>query len=513
MNKSKCAVGIGALIGQSKYQGPCHYGESGICRMTKQSEPILYARNYRLCFMRQDGGPPDRHHDAPLKPKYFPSLSSLTVIFICFILMSSMVFATPQAFVVNNLAETLSLIDLDNGEVQNHITLLGNTPNQISYSGGFLYVLNSISGDLQKIDPQTHSVVSDMLLPVGSNPYNMAFDDHYAYISCLVSGQVLRIDLDTGQPDSEITIGGYPEGVLSFGNRLYVAQTAFNPSDFSYGQGQIAVIDPGSFTLEREVNVGKDPQSTVVAPNGKLHVVCTGNYADIAGAIYIYNPISETIEDSILIGGQPVNGVVTSGGIAFLAAGGWVDHGYIYSYNTITGEIIRGPSDPIQAGLGVSALALDSMGFIYSCDFGNDSVTKLNLSGLTLATYNVGDGPQSMVILDDRLNGIEDRANLDPPDSPSILGSYPNPFNSEVAIKYRLPAGAKGILIAIFDIKGKAVRRLKLGTGGEIDEVVWNGRDEDGISCSSGLYLARLEGADSAPIGSKAKGFKLLLIK
>jgi YVTN family beta-propeller protein len=441
-----------------------------------------------------------------------PKLLYLSLLVIYFFI-TSITLATPQAFVVNNLAETLSRIDLSNGSVQNHITVLGTTPNQISYSGGYLYVLNSISADLQKIDPQTHSVIADIPLPAGSNPYNMALDDQYAYVVCLVSGSVERIDLSTNQLNGEITIGGYPEGALIFGNRLYVAQTGFNPNDFSYGQGQMAVIGLDSFTLETEVNVGKDPQSIIATPDGRLHVVCTGNYVDISGAIYIYNPLSGAVEDSILIGGQPVNGVIASDGICFLAAGGWVDHGYIYSYNAESGEVLHGPSNPIQAGLGISALAMDSLGFIYSCDFGSDTVTKLNSSGQIITTYDVGDGPQSIVILDDRTNGIEDQADRIRPNSPSILGSYPNPFNSEALIEYRLPAGINRASLTIFDIGGRLIRRLNLGTGGDIGEVVWNGRSDNGLACPSGLYLARLETDFSVLNTRNVAAIKLLLVK
>jgi DNA-binding beta-propeller fold protein YncE len=431
----------------------------------------------------------------------------------CLLLIPSSALAASEAFVVNNLAETLSRIDLENGSVQNHITVLGTTPNQVSYSNDYLYVLNSISADLQKIDPGSHSIVSDIPLPIGSNPYNMALEDQHAYVSCLVSGAVERIDLSTNQISGQVSIGGYPEGVTIFDNRLYVAQTGFNPSDFSYGQGRIAVIDLFGFTLAREINVGKNPQAIIVAPDGKLHVVCTGNYADISGAIYIFNPVSQTVEDSIMIGGQPANGIINQDGICFLAAGGWADHGHIYSYNVTTREIIHGPLNPIQAGLGVTALALDSLGFIYSCDFGSDTVTKLNSSGQIAATYNVGDGPQSIVILDDRFTYIEDIADPIRPGRPAILGNYPNPFNPETLIKYQLPDGSKGISIAIYDLEGKIIRRLNLGTAGDPGEVVWNGKGDNGLACSSGIYFACLEGGYYVSKRLSGAAIKLLLIR
>jgi hypothetical protein len=428
-------------------------------------------------------------------------------------LISSTAIAGPQAFVVNNLAETVSRIDLTDGTVQNHITIVGDTPNQIVFSNGYLYVLNSISANLQRIDPETHQVVLNIPLTIGSNPYNMAFDSLYAYISCLVSGEVIRIELNTGQPHGEIAVGGCPEGLLINGNYLYVAQTGFNPSDYSYGQGKMAIINIASFSREREINVGKNPQAIFAAPDGRLQIVCTGNYSNVAGRIYIFNPSSNAIEDSILIGGQPAMGLVGSNGIAYLAAGGWVDHGFVYSYNTLTGQIIHGPSNPILSGIGVVSLAVDSLGFIYSCNFNGDTVTKLNSEGEVVASYAVGDGPQSIVILDDRMQSI-DQAETGPPTAPYLLGNYPNPFNSETIIKYRRPQGAIEGTIVIYDIAGREVRRLKLGTIGDICQAIWDGRDQNRVNCSTGLYLARLETDSGKPLESdKSSGLKLLFIK
>jgi DNA-binding beta-propeller fold protein YncE len=422
--------------------------------------------------------------------------------------------ANPEAFVINNLAETLSRIDLVTGAVQNHITVLGDTPNQIAYSDGYLYILNSTSADLQKVDPQSYLAVFDMPLTIGSNPFDVALDSSYAYVSCLVTGELDRIDLNSGQLHGNLPIGGCPEGILIYGDKLYVAQTGFNPSNYSYGQGRMAIINLNSFSLEREVNVGKNPQSIFLAPDGKLHIVCTGNYSDVSGAIYMYNPISDAVEDSILIGGQPSMGAVSPDGIAFLAAGGWVNHGYIYSYNTATFEILRGPANPIFSGLGVWTVALDSLGFIYSCDYNNDTVTKLNSSGQVIATYAMGDGPQSIVILGNRASDISDDPDNPIPETIGLLGNYPNPFNAETSIQYRLPHETLKASIAIFNIEGREINRLNLGTTDDIGKVIWNGRNGQGENCVSGLYFARLvaELGKSSNSGS-FRAIKLLLIR
>jgi DNA-binding beta-propeller fold protein YncE len=107
----------------------------------------------------------------------------------------SLVFAQREAYVVNNLAETLSSIDLETGVVTNHITTLGETPNQVVYYDNYLYVVNSISADVMKINLSTYQVDHNFLLPIGSNPYNIAFYGGYGYVTGWVSGKVYRLNL------------------------------------------------------------------------------------------------------------------------------------------------------------------------------------------------------------------------------------------------------------------------------------------------------------------------------
>ena len=412
------------------------------------------------------------------------------------LLISSPAFAQRQAYVVNNLAETLSLIDLESETVENHIVVLGETPNQVVYHGDYLYVVNSISANVQKIDQQTHQVVADIYLPIGSNPYFIAFGEDYGYVTGWVSGKVYEIDLATDQVGRELEIGGFPEGVLLADGLLYVTQTYFNPDDFNYGQGKIAIVDPVAFTLESQVNVGQNPQGISRAPDGRLHIVCTGNYFDVEGSVYIFDPVSEIVVDSILIGGQPASLAISPSGIGYLAAGGWIDHGHIYSYDIQSGDIIRGPSNPIMAGLGVTGVAVDSLGFIYSCNFGDDTVSKLSPSGEILGSFNMGDGPISITIVDDTIIGTEPEEHVALPSKNGLLGSHPNPFNSGTLIRYELPsADMAPLTIEIYDLMGRRVKLLRLETGGRRGVVYWDGTDDTGGDCASGLYFARLAGS------------------
>jgi DNA-binding beta-propeller fold protein YncE len=415
------------------------------------------------------------------------------LIFLSILMMSTSAHSQREAYVVNSLAETLSRIDLETGLVTNQIVTLGETPNQVAYYDNYLYVVNSISADVMKINSTNYQIEHDFLLPIGSNPYNIAFSGDYAYVSGWVSGKVYRLNLITNTLQGEIEIGGYPEGMTSHGGFLYVTQTYFNPDNFSYGQGKLAKIDLSSFSFVTDYNVGKNPQWISLAPDGKLHVVCTGNYADVEGSVYIFDPSIDQVVDSVLIGGQPGHLAVSPAGIGYLSAGGWSMGGFVYSYDIFSGDILRGPSNPISVGLGASAIASDSLGFVYSCDFGDDTVSKIDFSGNVIGTYALGDGPLSIAIIDDNVIGVEDEASGSLPESAYLIRSYPNPFNSRTVIEFLIgDSQSNPRYIEIFNIVGRLIKTINIETLGGKGRVYWDGTDNVNNDCASGVYFARV---------------------
>jgi len=79
-----------------------------------------------------------------------------------------------------------------------------------------------------------------------------------------------------------------------------------------------------------------------------------------------------------------------------------------------------------------------------------------------------------------------------------LLQNYPNPFNPDTWIPYRL-AEASRVLIQLFDLKGKPIRRIDLGykQTGEYttrqSAAYWDGRNDAGEKVASGLYFCSLQ--------------------
>ena len=82
----------------------------------------------------------------------------------------------------------------------------------------------------------------------------------------------------------------------------------------------------------------------------------------------------------------------------------------------------------------------------------------------------------------------------------SLAQNHPNPFNPATEISYAIPTSVNGVAVAstpvtlqIFDIRGRVVRSLvsaRQAPGSY--SARWDGRDDRGVSVSSGVYFYRL---------------------
>ncbi len=76
------------------------------------------------------------------------------------------------------------------------------------------------------------------------------------------------------------------------------------------------------------------------------------------------------------------------------------------------------------------------------------------------------------------------------------LEVFPNPFNPATTVAFELPR-AGSVQVAVHDLAGRRVRTLVSGhRDAGRHEIVWDGRDAQGMSASSGVYLIRLVTSD-----------------
>ena len=79
-----------------------------------------------------------------------------------------------------------------------------------------------------------------------------------------------------------------------------------------------------------------------------------------------------------------------------------------------------------------------------------------------------------------------------------LVGSFPNPFNPRTTVVFELPRSEQ-IRLQVYDNLGERVRELanqRMAAG--YHRVVWDGRDDFGNACPSGVYFLRLTGSGAA---------------
>ncbi len=76
-----------------------------------------------------------------------------------------------------------------------------------------------------------------------------------------------------------------------------------------------------------------------------------------------------------------------------------------------------------------------------------------------------------------------------------LEANYPNPFNPQTVIPFVVPARAQAVNLAVYNGVGQMVRELlnNVVMAPGRHEIVWDGRDANGSTVSSGVYIYRLQ--------------------
>ncbi len=303
-------------------------------------------------------------------------------------------------------AGNISLVALETGAVQYGVAGLGIMPNDIAFNNDKLYVVNSGSHNMNILEVSDDNVISpldtvDLGIDDNRCPQMCAFTDNgRMYVSNYnAPGSVSVLNMATMQVSILILVGRAPADVMTMGDKVYVCNSGYH--DGVYDQGTVSIISTVSNSVDKIVNVGTNPRYMALDPSNRLHIVCAGDYAGLEGEIYILNTQADTLVQVINLGGQPEELAIASNGIAYVAAGGYAPApaGLVYSYNSLTGQILHGPNDPIEVGLGASRIVACSDNTVYVSCLGADRVDKI-VGESRVTSYQVGDDPGPLYILE-----------------------------------------------------------------------------------------------------------------
>jgi len=322
-------------------------------------------------------------------------------------------------YIMNGSAETLSKLNLSTNTVTTNFITTGQVPNEIIYYRNNIFLVNSGTDDIRILNPTADNTYSDIItLATGSNPYDLAVVGHNKiYVTNNIAGTVSVINTETNTVLKNIEVGKSPQGVLFFGTELngnyaYVANTGLVGWG-TYEPGTVSVINTITDSVEYTIDVPLNPQDFAVDPMGRIHVLCTGDYATVFASVVVIDPMQNppAVIDTISIGGSPGDIVITKEGKGYCVAWGDGTNGFLYEYDAITGTVMHSASDPILVGPNVSRLYYDADKDVLWIPTmkvwaGDGSIQKFDVSADSIVWVSdiVGNGTQDLVRTDSVLD-------------------------------------------------------------------------------------------------------------
>jgi len=377
-----------------------------------------------------------------------------------------------ELFVLNSNSYTVSKIDLETFAVNNNFfSPTGGYANQICYHNDRLYIINSGDANIQIVNATTGTRQGTITLENESNPVHMIIYRDFAYVTGLFSDKLYKININNTANRYEMNIGIGPNQLIEYGGKIFVAVTGGLYGD--YASGSLKVVDPETFTVIASIPMLTNAQYLTADERGYIHVVCSGDYVSIYGAVKIVDSSDYSVVQTITFNAYLTTIMQNIDGLMYVA------HAFgacFYTYDPVTYttgafSFTNGHSilfDPQYVYVLQSPWTALSRLWIYTHD-----MTLVN-------TLTLGTAALSMCFSDDPTP--ESDVTLSLPEKMEIH-SYPNPFSHQV--KFDIKNSSTVFPLEIYNVRGqKIAEKSSLNA-------TWDGKDTSGQIVPNGVYFVR----------------------
>ncbi|MDP6761382.1 MAG: hypothetical protein QF860_00775, partial [Planctomycetota bacterium] len=310
----------------------------------------------------------------------------------------------PSLLVVNGGDATLDARSLPDGPLDRAIASLPSFPTDIEVWEDAAYITASGADRIVRVDLPSGAVDDDfVVLPAFSNPWGVAIRDAgRAWVVLSALNAVQAFDPTSGELLGDpVGVGNWPQGCALYGDRLFVAVTGLDFITWEYVDPSVTVIDADTGTLLAELPTHPNAQD-VVGWGGRIHAVCTGDYALVESALEVFDAWSLVRVATVTVGGTAGSIAIDESGMGYLGDNGFVHTG-LYRYDAATLAMLNGPDDPLSS-LPFSAILPDERrATLYGTqyDFFGGVLHRWDLPGLEPAGADaIGGGPVSMALWD-----------------------------------------------------------------------------------------------------------------
>ena len=354
------------------------------------------------------------------------------------ILLHLFLVAADNAYVIDT-SGSLVEINLVSGAVNPGVAVLGSYPNEILYSDGYVYVVNSGSDSsaLQRIDVATWQI-ENLAIGTGYNCWGEKFlSSDTLLISATLNNSLVIVSTNPLSVLSEIPgVGPCPEWMCLAEGFAWVACGGWGTDN------NIVRVDLTTMTVSDTIDVEINCQSVAYDGVDELFVVNSGIYGSDEGSISVINAISGNVTDNLLTGGFPST-ICIRGNKAYIGDG-WGPG--VYVITTDTHEVLHNSSNPIFTG--GTGFAIDSAGNLFVSDTMNGQVRVYDQNDQLLVSYSVSN-PGALAV-NGCFTGIEIN---DPVPAAQYLRVSPTPTSSMITVTGAIP----GESVLVFDLTGRCM--------------------------------------------------------
>jgi hypothetical protein len=325
---------------------------------------------------------------------------------VALILLTQSASASPPraAYVLSANDAKVARVDLDLGTVLPGVATAGAFANRIERdaAGRLGAIVSSGSDEVALFDFAAETVLGRVDLAPGSNPWTAEIVGDRVFVTCLLADRLYEIDATARSVMDSASTGTAPEGIAATAGKLYVANTGFDFSTFTYGAGTVTVLDADDLAPVATIPVSINPQECLVAPDGRVHVICTGDFGSVTGAVDVVDPASDTVVGSLPLPAYPGGGVASPAGTTFLSVTTPSFSSAIWAYDAGSLAMLHDGSNPLLPSLDFyGEPTVSSLGELLVPDFSADLLVIENPSapGAPDAVV-VGDGPIDVAVIE-----------------------------------------------------------------------------------------------------------------
>jgi hypothetical protein len=196
---------------------------------------------------------------------------------------------------------TISFYDPKNKSIENGIFQvvnkrpLGNIVQSAEIFNNRVYIIVNNAGKVEVTETgsfESIGVIEGLISP----RYFLGINSNKGYVSNW-GGEIAIIDLNTLTKTGSVTAGASPDRMLLDGSKAWVINSAGWSSDST-----VTIIDTQADTPLQTIVVGDNPSGIVKDANGKIWVICSGNFDwsdpsnSTNGSLVQINPDTFTIE-------------------------------------------------------------------------------------------------------------------------------------------------------------------------------------------------------------------------